>query len=71
LGGDRHGQSSATVYVVDREEYPLWDIRVDHHLDLVAALRRLHDALEREVVPAILAMSFRANPAGSAEEDSI
>jgi len=71
LGGDRHGESSATVYVVDREEYPLWDIRVDHHCDPVAELRRLHDVFEREVVPEILAMSTRANPAGSAEEDSI
>ncbi|MFC3608188.1 DUF1028 domain-containing protein [Stutzerimonas tarimensis] len=71
MGGDRHGESSATIYVVDREEYPLWDIRVDHHHDPVAELRRLHDVFEREVLPEIRMMSTRDNPAGSAEEDPI
>ncbi|WP_462383004.1 DUF1028 domain-containing protein [Pseudomonas sp. Marseille-QA0892] len=71
MGGDRHGESSATVYVVDNEEYPLWDIRVDQHLDPVAELRRLHKIFEREVVPEILAMPTRDNPAGKAAEDAI
>jgi uncharacterized Ntn-hydrolase superfamily protein len=71
LGGDRHGESSATVYVVDQEQYPLWDIRVDHHRDPVAELRRLHDVFAREVVPEILAMPTRANPAGAASEEDI
>lgn len=71
MGGDRHGESSATIYVVDREEYPLWDIRVDQHLDPVAELRRLHDIFERDVVPEILAMPTRDNPAGKAAEDAI
>ncbi|WP_161865140.1 DUF1028 domain-containing protein [Pseudomonas yangonensis] len=70
-GGDRHGESSAVIYVVDREEYPLWDIRVDHHLDPVAELRRLHDVFAREVLPEILAMPTRDNPAGKAAEDSV
>jgi uncharacterized Ntn-hydrolase superfamily protein len=70
-GGDRHGESSAVIYVVDQEEYPLWDIRVDHHLDPVAELRRLHDVFAREVLPEILAMPTRANPAGLAAEDSV
>ena len=70
-GGDRHGESSAVIYVVDQEEYPLWDIRVDHHLDPVAELRRLHDVFAREVLPEILAMPTRDNPAGKAAEDSV
>lgn len=70
-GGDRHGESSAVIYVVDREEYPLWDIRVDHHLDPVAELRRLHKVFAREVLPEILAMPTRDNPAGLAAEDSV
>nr|WP_313403747.1 DUF1028 domain-containing protein [Pseudomonas sp.] len=70
-GGDRHGESSAVIYVVDREQYPLWDIRVDHHLDPVAELRRLHDVFAREVLPEILAMPTRDNPAGKAAEDSV
>lgn len=70
-GGDRHGESSAVIYVVDREEYPLWDIRVDHHLDPVAELRRLHAVFAREVLPEVLAMPTRDNPAGKAAEDSV
>lgn len=70
-GGDRHGESSAVIYVVDQEEYPLWDIRVDHHLDPVAELRRLHKVFAREVLPEILAMPTRDNPAGLAAEDSV
>ncbi|MDH0099005.1 DUF1028 domain-containing protein [Pseudomonas sp. GD04158] len=70
-GGDRHGESSAVIYVVDREQYPLWDIRVDHHLDPVAELRRLHDVFAREVLPEILAMPTRENPAGKAAEDAV
>lgn len=70
-GGDRHGESSAVIYVVDREDYPLWDIRVDHHLDPVAEVRRLHGVFAREVLPEILAMPTRANPAGKAAEDAV
>lgn len=70
-GGDRHGESSAVIYIVDREEYPLWDIRVDHHLDPVAELWRLHGVFAREVLPEILAMPTRENPAGKAAEDSV
>ena len=70
-GGDRHGESSAVIYVVDQEEYPLWDIRVDHNLDPVAELRRLHKVFAREVLPEVLAMPTRDNPAGLAAEDSV
>ncbi|KFJ89751.1 hypothetical protein JF55_22790 [Pseudomonas sp. 1-7] len=70
-GGDRHGESSAVIYVVDQEAYPLWDIRVDHHLDPVAELRRLHKIFARDVLPEILAMPTRDNPAGLAAEDSV
>ena len=71
MGGDRHGESSATIYIVDREAYPLWDIRVDHHRDPMVELRRLHGVFEREVLPELLRMPTRENPAGDAEEDSI
>lgn len=71
LGGDRHGESSATIYVVDREEYPLWDIRVDHHPDPLTELRRLHAVFERQVLPEMLRMPTRDNPAGAAEEEPV
>lgn len=47
------------------------DIRVDHHRDPFAELRRLHEVFAREVVPEILAMPTRANPAGAAGEETI
>ena len=67
-GGDTKGERSATIYIVDKEEYPLWDIRVDAHPDPFAELRRLHDIFARELVPEIRRMPTRANPAGEAEE---
>ncbi|WP_277372634.1 DUF1028 domain-containing protein [Pseudomonas sp. AA-38] len=70
-GGDRHGESSAVIYIVDQEQYPLWDIRVDHHRDPLAELRRLHAVFAREVLPEILAMPTRQNPAGKAAEESV
>lgn len=68
VGGDRHGEKSATIYVVDKEEYPLWDIRVDANSDPFGELRRLHDIFARELVPEIRRMPTRANPAGEVEE---
>jgi uncharacterized Ntn-hydrolase superfamily protein len=70
-GGDRHGEASATLYVVDQEAYPLWDIRVDQHPDPVTELRRLHGVFARDVVPEILRMPTRANPAGKHGEDQV
>ena len=70
-GGDKHGERSATIYIVDKEEYPLWDIRVDAHPAPFAELRRLHDIFGRSVIPEILGMPTRANPAGEdAEKDA-
>ena len=68
VGGDRHGERSATIYIVEKEEYPLWDIRVDANPDPFSELRRLHDIFARKLIPEIRRMPTRANPAGSAEE---
>ena len=68
VGGDRHGERSATIYIVEKEEYPLWDIRVDAHPDPFSELRRLHDIFARKLIPEIRRMPTRDNPAGSAEE---
>lgn len=68
VGGDREGERSATIYIVEREEYPLWDIRVDAHPDPFSELRRLHDIFSRQLLPEIRRMPTRANPAGEAEE---
>lgn len=68
LGGDRKGERSATIYIVDKEEYPLWDIRVDAHPNPFTELRRLHDIFSRQLLPEIARMPTRANPAGMPEE---
>lgn len=68
-GGDTKGEVSATLYVVDREEYPLWDIRVDEHARPVEELIRLHGVFLEELDPEILRMPTRQNPAGDVSED--
>lgn len=70
-GGDRLGERSGSVLVVEREEYPVWDIRVDDHPDPAAELRRLHAVFAERLVPHIRRMPTRREPAGSAEEQSI
>lgn len=40
-GGDRRGRQSAGIHVVQTEDYPLIDLRVDDHPDPVPELRRL------------------------------
>ncbi len=70
VGGDRHGEKSATIYVVDKEEYPLWDIRVDAHPQPFKELRRLHEIFAHELVPEIRRMPTRVNPAGEVEESA-
>lgn len=69
VGGDRDGELSATIYIVDKEEYPLWDIRVDSHPDPFAELRRLHDIFAKRLIPAIRRMPTRENPAGAPEQE--
>ena len=68
VGGDKEGERSATIYIVGREEYPLWDIRVDAHPDPFTELRRLHDIFSRVLIPEIRGMPTRANPAGEPSE---
>ncbi len=43
-GGQPDGETSSGLYVVDREPYPMVDLRVDLHPSPVAELRRLADA---------------------------
>jgi len=67
-GGDRHEEESAAVYVVDLEDYPLWDIRVDQHPEPLVELWRLHGIFRERLLPEILRMPTRADPAGDVEE---
>ena len=42
-GGEPNGEKSGGLYVVDREPFAIVDLRVDHHPEPVAELRRLAD----------------------------
>lgn len=65
-GADTKGTLSGTIYVVDTEEYPLWDLRVDHAEDPAAALRkRYQDSLEK-LFPQMGDLPTRADPLGDA-----
>jgi uncharacterized Ntn-hydrolase superfamily protein len=70
-GGDTKGEESATIYVMDTEEYPLWDIRVDLHDDPVAELRRLHGVFRERLLAQVLMMPTRRNPAGDFDEPNV
>lgn len=68
-GADREGALSGTVYIVDTEEYPLWDLRVDHADLPVRALRERHDDFLDEFMPALRRMPTREDPMGQAARD--
>ncbi|MCO6391146.1 DUF1028 domain-containing protein [Aliihoeflea aestuarii] len=70
-GGDRKDERSSTVYVVDSEEYPLWDVRVDEHDDPIAELRRVYAIFARDLYPHIKRMSTRANPMGEIDDRAV
>jgi uncharacterized Ntn-hydrolase superfamily protein len=60
-GGDRRGRQSAGMTVVNVEEYPWIDIRVDDHEDPVPELRRIFEIYKREEVPFLNMMARRGD----------
>ncbi|RUT28602.1 DUF1028 domain-containing protein [Arsenicitalea aurantiaca] len=71
FGGDREGEDSASAYVVGKETYPLWDIRVDYDEDPIAELQRHYEIFRRDLYPHIVKMPTRENPAGEHGEDPV
>lgn len=67
-GGDAEGHRSAGLTVVDREAYPLWDLRVDHDDDPLARLREEATLLGDELIPQIRRMPTRAQPLGGLDD---
>lgn len=63
-GGDKRGRQSAAVKVVDKEDYPYLDLRVDDHADPVPELRRVYEVAQGSLIPLISMMPTRENPAG-------
>lgn len=70
-GGDRRGRQCAALLVVDREEYPLWDLRVDEHRQPVAELRRVMEVARLDLLPFVEGLPTRANPLGALSDDFI
>lgn len=49
-GGDKRGRQSAALLVHDADEFAMYDLRVDDHVDPLAEIQRLHGvALKRAV----------------------
>lgn len=70
-GGDKRGRQCAALLVVDREEFPLWDLRVDEHPQPVAELRRVYEIVRWQTLPFVEGLPTRANPLGSLSDEFI
>jgi uncharacterized Ntn-hydrolase superfamily protein len=70
-GGDKRGRQCAALLVVDREAYPLWDIRVDEHPQPVAELRRIYEVARLDLLPFVEGLPNRENPLGSLSDEFI
>lgn len=63
-GADKHGSMSGAIYVVDTEEYPLWDVRVDHADDPASALEALVEEFDEGLLPQIRKLPTRTDYVG-------
>ncbi|HEY7847250.1 MAG TPA: DUF1028 domain-containing protein [Candidatus Limnocylindria bacterium] len=70
-GGDKRGRQCAALLVVDREEYPLWDLRVDESPDPVPELRRIFEIARTDLLPFVEGLPTRENPMGSLSDDFV
>lgn len=70
-GGDRRGSRSATLHVVDSEEYPLWDIRVDEDPRPLAELRRLYRVFAEDLIAQVRELPTRSDVHGGLSSDDL
>lgn len=63
-GGDKRGRQSAALLVVEKEDYPLLDLRADEHEDPVRELRRIYGVAQTDLIPLTSAMPTKENPRG-------
>ena len=63
-GGDRRGKQSAALLIHDAEDYPLYDLRVDDHLDPLPELARLEEVARQRFLHFRRFMPRRAHPSG-------
>lgn len=55
-GGDKRGRQSACIKVYGAEDYALWDLRVDEHVDPIIELRRVYAIARAQLLPFIEGM---------------
>lgn len=65
-GGDKRGRQSASFKVHHREEYALFDLRVDEHAHPVAELRRVYEVARQQLLPFVEGMPTRRDPGAAA-----
>jgi uncharacterized Ntn-hydrolase superfamily protein len=70
-GGDKRGRQCAALLVADKEEYPLWDLRVDEHANPVAELRRIYEIARTDLLPFVQGLPTRENPLGSLSDEFV
>ena len=70
-GGDKRGRQCAALLVVDREEFPLWDIRVDENANPVPELRRIYEIAKTDLLPFVEGLPTRENPMGSLSDEFV
>jgi uncharacterized Ntn-hydrolase superfamily protein len=68
-GGDMRGRQSAALYVVDKEEYPSVDLRVDENAYPVAELRRIYEIAKYQLFPFVSGLPTRTNLQGNIGKD--
>jgi uncharacterized Ntn-hydrolase superfamily protein len=70
-GADTDGAKSGAVLVMEHEEYPLWDARVDHADDPARSLRDLMGEMAEELVPEVRRLPTRRDPMGQAAREML
>jgi len=70
-GGDKRGRQCAALLVVDREEFPLWDLRVDEHPNPVPELRRIYEIARTDLLPFVEGLPTRENPMGALSDEFV
>jgi uncharacterized Ntn-hydrolase superfamily protein len=70
-GGDKRGKQSAALLIHDGEDYPLYDLRVDDHVDPLAELARLQEVARDRFVHVRRWMPSRANPSGLVDRSGL
>jgi uncharacterized Ntn-hydrolase superfamily protein len=71
VGGDKRGKQSAALLIHDKEDYPLYDLRVDDHPEPLAELARLEEVARERWVHFRRQMPSRERPSGLTNRDEL